>query len=224
MEPLAVVEDFDVVEEGAGRLGTALKMGAVDEFFLERAPEALHGGVVVAVASAAHARRDFPGGEMLAVRLAGVLASSVGVVEQPRLGRTLFECHPQRVQRQVRLQVFAHRPADHTPAAQVEHARQIQPALGGGSVGDVRCPHFVGSLHRSLALPEPVGRDGLRVVAVRSERPPSSSHSASESLTPPDPSDPVPPAGVPRPSQRSVQSRAAVGAAAAHEKRVNLYA
>ena len=88
MEPLAVVEGFDVIEDRARRLGAAGEGASVHEFFFERAPEALHRGVVVAVASAAHARRHVPGGQMLAVRLAGVLATAVGVVEQPNaLGR-----------------------------------------------------------------------------------------------------------------------------------------
>ena len=54
MSALAVVEDFDEIED----LGSGLEVGgelpAVDQFQFESAPEAFHGGVVVTIAPAAH--------------------------------------------------------------------------------------------------------------------------------------------------------------------------
>lgn len=89
MESLAVIEGIDVVEDRPGGLSVVLKTGAVDKLLLERAPEAFYRGVIVAVATAAHARRHVPGGQMLAVRFAGVLAATVRVLEQPCFGLSL---------------------------------------------------------------------------------------------------------------------------------------
>lgn len=54
MSALAVVEDFDEIED----LGSGLEVGgelpAVDQLQFESAPEAFHGGVVVTIAPAAH--------------------------------------------------------------------------------------------------------------------------------------------------------------------------
>ena len=65
----------------------------------------------------------------------------------PALGCRWRSAMLQRVHGQARVQAFAHGPAHEPAAAQVEHAGQIEPAFGGGHVGDVCCPHFVGSLH-----------------------------------------------------------------------------
>ena len=161
---------------------------------------------------------------MLAVRLAGVLAAAIRMVEQPAGGPSLMQRHAQGVQRQARFQAFAHRPTHEPAAAEIEHARQIQPAFLGGHVGDVSRPHFVGSLDRCLSLPESVGRDGLLVVAVRG--PWSAAAPLAASQTPPthEPRDPVATAGMARPPQRPMQARTAVGASAAREERADLFA
>ena len=52
MEALAVVAGFDVIEDGGAGLGVGGEVTAVDQFQFEGAPEACHGGIVVAVAVA----------------------------------------------------------------------------------------------------------------------------------------------------------------------------
>ena len=84
------------------------------------------------------------------------------------------------------------RPSNHAAAAQVGHARQIQPPFVGRNAGDVRCPRCVRPLHRPLELPGPVGGHGLLVVALRGARP---------AAAPSEPGHPVPAAGVPRPAR-----------------------
>ena len=54
MGALAVVKAFDVIEDFGARLVVADKVSAIDKVEFEGAPEAFHGGVVVAVAFAAH--------------------------------------------------------------------------------------------------------------------------------------------------------------------------
>ena len=54
MGALAIVEAFDVIEDFGARLGVRREVTAVDEVEFEAAPEAFHGGVVVAVGASAH--------------------------------------------------------------------------------------------------------------------------------------------------------------------------
>ena len=54
MEALAVVKHFDKIKDGLARLGSCFEVAAVDQFLFECAPEGFHGGIVVAVALAAH--------------------------------------------------------------------------------------------------------------------------------------------------------------------------
>ena len=86
VEPLAVVEDFQPLEDGRLGLGAGGELAAMHQLALQAAPEAFHDGVVVAVASAAHAGLDAGSGEPLPIRLAGVLATAIGVMDQPAGG------------------------------------------------------------------------------------------------------------------------------------------
>ena len=52
VEALAMVADCEVVEAGGAGLGVGGEVTAVDQFQFEAAPEACHGGMVVALAVA----------------------------------------------------------------------------------------------------------------------------------------------------------------------------
>ena len=83
MEALAVIKDFDVVEESALGLGEVGEGFAFEvQFTFEGGPEAFHGGVVVAATGPAHAGSKAIGEELLLVGGAGVLAAAIGVVEE----------------------------------------------------------------------------------------------------------------------------------------------
>src|SRR5262245_48963379 len=83
MQPSAVVEDLDVFEDGVVQLEARRPAPTVDELVLERCEEGLDDGVVPAVAFATHADGDTQLGQRLAVLRARVLATAVGMVEQP---------------------------------------------------------------------------------------------------------------------------------------------
>ena len=70
----------------------------MDEFRLDGAPEALRDGVVLAVALAAHAAQHFVDVEGTPVVAAGVLAPSIGVVNQPRRRAPRGNGHGNRIQ------------------------------------------------------------------------------------------------------------------------------
>jgi hypothetical protein len=80
----AVVEGFHVLEDRALGGLPGREAGAVDKLGLERAEEALHGRVVVAVAFAAHGLPDAVPPQHLAVGPARVLHATVAMVDQPR--------------------------------------------------------------------------------------------------------------------------------------------
>ena len=54
MQAAAVVKHFYKIKDGLAGLLSGLEVAAVDQFLFERAPEGFHGGIVVAVAFAAH--------------------------------------------------------------------------------------------------------------------------------------------------------------------------
>src|SRR4028118_961893 len=85
--PLAVVEDLYAFEEQPASLLARLWPSAFSEqLCLQRAEEALHDSVVPAVAAPTHAGSQTLAGQFLAVSAGAVLAASVAVVEQARLG------------------------------------------------------------------------------------------------------------------------------------------
>src|ERR1035437_4805941 len=90
MGALAIVEAFDVIEDLAARLGAGGEVAAVNEFQFEGAPEAFHGGVVVAVAFAAHGGQQAGLVQRATVIAAGALGKSFKVrqrMRSPRMAR-----------------------------------------------------------------------------------------------------------------------------------------
>ena len=51
---MSVVEGFDVIENGGASLLAGEKLGAINQFEFQGAPETFHGSVVVTVAFATH--------------------------------------------------------------------------------------------------------------------------------------------------------------------------
>ena len=165
MAALAVVEDFDEVEDLEFGVSVAGEPAAVDQFQFEGTPEAFHCGVVVAVAPAAHGgdqagrfqgRPEVPG---------GVLDAAVGVEEQTWRGLAVQDRHGEGGQDECRVDGRAHGPTDDPAAVEVEDAGEIEPAFVGLYVGDVGDPDLVGG-SGGRRLGEAVGSDGVVVVAV----------------------------------------------------------
>src|SRR3954465_4859321 len=95
MSALAVVEGFGVIEDLRSSLGAGAEGAAIDQLQFEGAPEAFHGGVVIAVASAAHGGDQASVTQSLTIIAAGVLDSTIGMEKQ--LGRrpTMQQRHSQ---------------------------------------------------------------------------------------------------------------------------------
>ncbi len=83
MEPDAVVISFNGFKDGLASLLFILKVLIEEEFIFEGAPERFDGGVIIAIAFAAHAGLKAGAAELSAVGAAGVLAAAIGVMEEP---------------------------------------------------------------------------------------------------------------------------------------------
>ena len=54
MKPAAVIEGFDVIENGATSLGETVEAMVINEFVFERTEEGFDEGVIVAIALSTH--------------------------------------------------------------------------------------------------------------------------------------------------------------------------
>ena len=149
METLAVVKDFDVVEESALGVGAVSEGFAFEiQFAFEGGPEAFHRGVIVAAAGPAHAGGKAKGEELLLVGGAGVLAAAIGMVEEAGFGAAGLLSVGQSLEGQGSLQVIMEAPADDFAAEQVHESGEVKPALAGAQVSDISDPDLVGALWR----------------------------------------------------------------------------
>src|ERR1035441_4345824 len=80
VEALAIVKDFDEIEDPGAGFRAGGKATAIDEFEFEGAPEAFHGGIVVTVALAAHGGHQLGCLERLA-EVAGGKATAIDEFE-----------------------------------------------------------------------------------------------------------------------------------------------
>jgi len=143
MESLAVVKDFDEIEDGLAGLRARLEVAAVDEFVFEGAPEGFHGGIVVTVAFAAHGGDGLGALERVAIVVAGVLDAAIGMKDQTSGRLTMSPGHAPSGQDQFSVDVLTHGPTGEPAAVKVQDASQIEPAFLGRHVGDVPEPDLV---------------------------------------------------------------------------------
>src|ERR1019366_3275206 len=82
MGAVTIVKAFDVIKDLGACLVAGDEVAAVNQFQLAGAPEAFHGGVVVAVAFAAHGGHQACLTEGTSVIGAGVLDTPIGMKQQ----------------------------------------------------------------------------------------------------------------------------------------------
>ena len=160
---MAVVEDLNVLDNRRTSLRLWGEVGVVKEFLFQGSKETFHGGIIPAVGAAAHAAGDPVFFQELLVVIASVLAASVGVRQQPLAWQTSLHRQLQRIDHEASFHVFGQGPADHTPRVEVLNGGQVQPALAGRDVGDVRCPRFMGGFRLELPVEKVLGRRQVMV-------------------------------------------------------------
>src|SRR5690606_675131 len=172
MQAGRVVEALDVLEECPLALGASGELLLLDELRLDCAVETFRDGVVPAVTLPAHALDD----PMLLGQLhevfADELAAPIGMKDQPRSGSPRQQRVTHRLAAQRSVDPFADRPADDAPREEIDHRRQVEPALFRPDVGDVGYPDSVGSSGHEVA-PEKIGsrRLGVRRVCRPADSP-----------------------------------------------------
>src|SRR5439155_14326320 len=123
---MAVVIDFNVLEERRGGLLSGGQRLRVNELVFKRAPKSFHGGVVITIAFAAHAADSLSGTEQSAVSLSAVLEASVRVMQQAGLGLAPAQRLLQSLLGQAGAQVVSGVPADDPAAVEIPNRGQIK--------------------------------------------------------------------------------------------------
>jgi hypothetical protein len=176
----AVIVNFDGTKEGLTSVLVVLEMLFAEEFVFQSAPEGFHGGIIVAITLAAHARLDAGLAELRAVFAAGVLHASIGMKEEFARGLAMLDGHAQGGQDQGALKIILHGPADDPAAVEIHDCGQVEPAFASRDVGDIADPDLVDA-SGGRPLGQVIGRDGMIMVAVGgadAKRAPASSHQA----------------------------------------------
>ena len=88
---MAIIEYFDVVEDLGASLVPGGEFPPIDQIQLEGTPEALHDGIVVAVAATAHGGDQIRVGEGLTEVSGGVLDTAIRMEEQVPRRSTMKE-------------------------------------------------------------------------------------------------------------------------------------
>jgi hypothetical protein len=116
VEPLPIIEHFDVVEQGRLRLFSGLENNVLNTLRFQGRKEALYRGAIVAVAAPAHADASAVVGQQMLVVGTGVLATPVRVV-QPACFRPPQQPHGEWQIRAENITYFT----DICPAGELSH-------------------------------------------------------------------------------------------------------
>src|SRR6185369_3800726 len=142
MPSLLVVEHLDVVEQRV--LGLAVTLEPLSELELQRREPALHHGVVVALATPAHAAGDATSSQGLPVVLARIGAALVGVVKQSALRSAPSQCLLQRPTRQMAVIHRADCPAHDDPGIEIQDRGKVELAVSRQELRRVSDPTTIG--------------------------------------------------------------------------------
>ena len=160
-----VIPAFNADKELLARDGVIRWNGPAQHFALDFSDGTFHPGVVIRIAGPAHAGLPAVAFQERPGCLAGVLHAAIRMHQQALAGAALGAGHLQRADHEFAAQMIGHRPADDLATPQIHDQRQIHPALGGRHISDVLEPDLIRAGGR-WSLGQPVGRDGLVVVAV----------------------------------------------------------
>src|SRR6266700_6752720 len=147
-----IIEALDISKDVTFGFLSCCIVTVMDELGFERMEEALHRGIVVAVALPAHRGSEAGGLDRLSVICRGILNAAIGMVDQAGTSSLRRDRHPQGCQRQVSSQMIRHRPADDPSGVEVQDRGQIEPALISLDVGDVGQPNTVWRVGDEVAV------------------------------------------------------------------------
>src|SRR5579875_68332 len=151
MTALPIVEGLDVLKNRQPSLLASLIGVPVRPLSFERAEERLHGGIIVAIAFATHADLDPQLSQHGLISAAGLLATTIGMVQQSCLGMPREQGQGPRLLDELAITMSRHRPTHHQTREEIEYHSQGEPALGSPYPCDIRDPLGVGSFRTEIA-------------------------------------------------------------------------
>jgi len=212
VESGAVIEGFDVMEDGGACFGEGREALVVDDFVFEAAPEGFDEGIVVAVAFATHGSDEAVLSQDLPVSGAGKLHAAIRVDDKGCFRTALEERHAQGSDDETGIKDLVHGPADDAPSTDIQNGDEIEPALAGEDTGGISGPGLIGPVDSEVW--EPVGCDQSAVVAVGCLRPVFGALPGKDALRAHETSNAIASPGA---TQGAGQSWTAIGLATAHE-------
>ena len=126
------------------RLGAGLVITVVNHFALNGTKQALHRGIVPAVACSAHADLNSVSCQDPAVLVGCILDPTIGMVHEIGRWLSVRERHLECVDCQRSRETILKRPAYNHSREQVHQHGQVPPPLSRSNVGDIRHPGLVG--------------------------------------------------------------------------------
>ena len=160
MPPPGIIEALDVIEHvGFGLVSRAVRL-VRRPFGLERGEEALHRGIVPAVAGSAHATGHAVVSQQPLEGLTGVLAAPIGMMQDGLRLASPPDRHHKCIGDQLRGHRRMHGPADDPSREEIHHRGHVEPAFGGPEIGEVGDPFAVGRRGRECSV-EHIRRDGV---------------------------------------------------------------
>ena len=155
---MGIVKPLNVIEHIGFRLVSGVIQRPRGTFGLQRGEEALHRGVVPAVAGAAHATSQALVRQEPLERLTGVLAASIRVMQHGVGRASPPDRHHQRVRDQLRRHRRTHGPAHHPSGEEIHHRGDVEPPFGRPEIREVGHPFAVRGRGVKLAV-EHIRRD-----------------------------------------------------------------
>lgn len=147
-----VVEPVDVLEDGGLGLAPCRPGLPPQQLGFQRFDEGQGGGIIVAIAPAAHRWLEPVFLQAFLVIIGAVLAAAIRVKDAAFGRLAQVGGHIQRPYRQVLLHPVADSPANDAAAMQIENDRQIQPTLRRPNIADVAGPFAVGRIGDEVAF------------------------------------------------------------------------
>lgn len=131
MSPPGIVEAVDVFEQGRFDLPSGFPTPTPDRLSLEGLEESLDGGIVEAIALAAHRNLEVVPTQERLIVVAAILRASVSAVDAARWRLAQVDGHLQRPDREIAFHAVADGPTDHAARIEVDDHGEIKPALSG---------------------------------------------------------------------------------------------
>ena len=129
MAPDGIVEPVDIAANGPVGFLACVEDGPPDELGFQGLKERLHHGVVVSIPLAGHRDQDAVLAELGLIVDRAILASPVGMMDQPCYWMAHGQGFAQRGEGQVPMQPVACCPTDDAACEQVDDNGEIQPTF-----------------------------------------------------------------------------------------------